>query len=156
MIVYIGILLVLITAIVLTANTLFGTFVRMRASEAIAQSSHLALERMTREVRAATSVHTGSSVLDVSPGTLVLNTEDSSGNPTTITFFLDEGRIWVEEASAAPIPLTHNSVTVTSLVFHRVQGTETEAMRISFTATKSVRGTTLSKDYRTFAVLDGI
>jgi len=52
------------------------------------------------------------------------------------------------------VPLSRSDITVSNLVFHHVAGTETQAVRIDLTLQKSVRNATISKQYRTFVVLD--
>lgn len=156
MIIYIAILTLLTSVLVTSAVSLLSTFVYMRAGEEIAQSGVISLERITRETRTANAVLTAQSTLDSSPGVLALDTVDVAGNPTTVTFRLTSGRITIQQGTTAATPLTPGNVTISNLVFHQVDGTNTDAVRTSFTATRNVRGVTVSKEYRAFTVLDGL
>ncbi len=154
-IVYIAILAIISTAFTVTSVTLLKTFAYVRASSDLAQTATFALERMTREIRFAYNVDTGGSVLLVHPGTLALDTLDTSGSPSTALFTLSGGQLMLIEGGGTPTPLTRNGVTITNLTFTHTLGTFTEAVRIDLTLEKPVREDTISETFRTFVVLDG-
>ena len=156
MLVYIAILSIMVSSLVMTSVSLLTTFGRLVASEDIAQASVVSLERITRELRFANAVDVGASTLGTttSPGVLVLNTIDDGGSPTTVTVTLTGDRITFAQGGGATSPLTHDTVIITDLFFIHTAGVNTEAINVSFTASRTVRGTTISKDFRTFVVLD--
>jgi type II secretory pathway pseudopilin PulG len=154
LIVYTAIMTIVVSSLTLTGVSLLRTFGYMQASADVAETATVALERITREVRFAYNVDTGASTLLVSPGVLVLGTTDESGNPTTITITLDSGRIWMTQGGGVPSPLTRDSVEITNLVFTHTVGTHTQAVRIDMTAERTTRDLTITKEFRTFVVLD--
>ena len=154
LILYTAILSIVVSALTMTGVSLLRTFVYMQASADVAETATVALERITREVRFAYNVDTGASSLLTDPGVLVLETTDESGDPTTVTLTLADGRIYIAEGVDTPSPLTRDSVDITHLVFTHTIGTNTQAVRIDMTVERTVRDTTIVKDYRTFVVLD--
>lgn len=155
LIVYIAILSIVSMALVGAVNSILGSLAQLKGREEIAQTSIVTLERITREVRKAYAVDMAGSTLGSHPGTLVLNTTDLSGNPTTVTIDISGGKIMLQEGSSIPSPLSRENVTIDNLVFTRILGTNTEGVLVELTASKNVRGINVSKDYRTFIVLDG-
>ena len=154
MIVYIAILSVVVSAVVLTALSLMNTFTYLRATQDVAETGAVALERMTREIRFANSINLGASTFSASPGTLSLSTTDDAGNPDTVGFTLSGGRILVTHAGVTA-PLSRSTVTISNLTFTHAIGAHGDAVGIYITAQTTVRGTTISKDFRTFVHLDG-
>jgi hypothetical protein len=61
----------------------------------------------------------------------------------------------LQEGLLTPAPLSSSRVTISNLVFSRVNGVNTEAVRVELTAQRTTRGTTVSKNFSTFVVLDG-
>jgi prepilin-type N-terminal cleavage/methylation domain-containing protein len=154
LIVYIAILAIVVSALTLTAVSLLRSFAYARASGDVAEAATVALERLTREIRFAHTVQIGTSVLGTHPGTLGLETTDLVGNPATLLATLNSGRIMLAMNGGTPAPLTRASVTVTNLVFTHMPGTEKHGVRIDLTIERAVRDALISKDFRTYVVLD--
>jgi len=154
MMIYIAILSLVIAALITTANSVINTYGKMKAYEEIAHTGTVALERITREVRRARSVDFFSSVLGVHPGRLVMLTQDWSGNTSTAIVSLSSGRILVQNGGSAS-PVSTSGVTINNLVFTQYTTPNSEGVLIEFTVEKTGGGTTLSKQFRTFTVLDG-
>lgn len=153
--VYITILTIVSVALIAAVNSIFSTLAELRVREEIAQTGVVTLERITREIRKASDIDVFSSTLGSSPGILVLDTEDSSGNPTTMTIEVTGGKVTLQEGIGVLVPLSRTGVTVDSLIFTRMSGTNTEGVLVELTVSKDIRGTTITKEYRTFAVLKG-
>jgi len=152
--IYIVLLVILVTTIVTIASSLLRTFSHLSTSEHIAESAIVSLERMTREIQRADAVDLVGSTLGSHPGRLSLVTTDLGGSPAVVAFSLSGGRIMYQLNAGATSPLTNVGVTVTNLEFTRVQNANTEAVRIEMTAESTAQGDTISKDFRTFIVLD--
>ncbi len=154
MMVYIAILSIVFSALVTSANSMVKTFGKLKASEEVAHTGTVVLERLTRELRRASSVDYFTSSLSTDPGILTLNTRDWSGNSTTATITLSGGRIMFTEGGTSS-PLSASGVTVTNLMFTHLSNTNTEGVLIEFTAKKTGGNATITKEFRTFTVLDG-
>lgn len=152
--VYVAILSVLSSALIVITTSMLRTFSNLETYEDIAHSSTAALERITREIRKAESVELDGSMLTTHPGVLILHTTDTGGMPTTVTISLSGGKIMFQEGLLAPAPLSSSRVTISNLVFRRVDGVNTEAVRVELTAERATQGTVVSKNFSTFVVLD--
>ena len=154
MLIYVAILSLIVSALVLTATSLLRTLAYMQTTSDITEAATVAIERITREIRFADAVNTGASTLGTHPGTLVMSSIDENDNPTTVTISVSGGRIMFAEGSEAAAPLTHAGITISNLTFTHFTSTETEAVRVELTVEKNLRSTTISKQFRTFVVLD--
>jgi len=152
--IYIVLLVILVTAMVSVAVSVLRAFAQVSASERLAESAVVSMERMTREIQRAQAVDLIGSTLGSHPGRLSLVTTDTGGSPAAVTFSHAGGRIMYQLNAGATSPLTTADVVVTNLEFTRIQGTQSDAVRIEMTAETDARGVTLSRDYRTFVVLD--
>ena len=152
---YTVILSILSLALIYSVNSLFTGLTQLKAREELTQSGILALERISREVRRARSVDLFDSALATNPGLLVLNTTTLSNTPATLRIGLTGGRVTLQENMGAPAPLTHSAVGVSNLTFTRMTNPTSEGVYIELTVTRVVRGTVVSKDFSTFAVLKG-
>lgn len=155
LLVYTAILSILSLALIYSVNSLFNALAQLKAREEITQSSILALERISREIRRASSVNMFDSSLGYNPGLLVLNTTNFTNTPVTLRIAVTGGRITLQENFGATAPVTHSSVGISNLVFTRMTNPTSEGVYIELTATRTVRGSVISKDFSTFVVLDG-
>ena len=131
-IVYLFILALISVVIVTLLVNLVQAFYRFRAMERVAHSADLALERFSREVRRAISVNSFNGNL------LVLNTTDTAGDPTTITFATSTTVMTVQEGSALAATTTDAGVTVSNLVFRNVSAALPPAVRLELTLTDPI------------------
>lgn len=127
--------LVVINGIIVSMRT----FVAARENRILARTSVDMMERMSREIRAATSIEPLSSTLDMSPGTLGVYTIEDE-DTTLIEFDLDNGSLILSEDSAEIGSLSTDNITVTSLVFREITTTQGTAVRIEMTIESSITG----------------
>lgn len=113
-----------------------------RINNDLLDSGQVAMERMTREIRGAVSVNTGSSTFATSPGVLVLNSLDSGGSAKTVRFGLSSGVLQITDSTDGTArDLTGSKITVTSLVFRNVVTTNDTAVRVEMTLQSNRSGT---------------
>lgn len=155
MIMYVSIVTIFASGLIVSVISLIETRAMLDGREEITYSETLALERISREIRRASSVDTVLSVFNTSPGTLILETTDSLGNPTVITVNVTGGTLFLQEGSGTPSALTTASIQITNLVFTHFTNTNTEGVQIEMTVQKTVQGEVVTKDYRTFVILRG-
>lgn len=154
MLLYLGILSIISSALVLTGNALMRNYIRIAATEDVMESGSVALERMTREVRFAGAIDLAHSTLNSNPGVLTLLTFDASGSPTTVAFSLSGGRLMMTLGTNAPTPLTKTGITVTNLQFTRAVSAQTEGVGIALTLERISNAGTTTKQFETFVVED--
>ena len=101
------------------------------------------MERMTREIRDATGIDTGTSAFAASPGTLTLDAQDGSGAPKTVKFDVSSGGALevLDSTDGTPHDLTGSKVVVSSLVFRDIATAAGSAVRVEITF-RSLRSST--------------
>ena len=108
------------------------------------------LERITREVRNASSV----AGIQVTPARIILNVKDSSGSPTTEEIYTDNGVVKLRVGGVEYGPLTLTNVQA-NLSFTNVSATTSKAVRIILTLSNSAFGFTDNATFYSAAVLRG-
>jgi type II secretory pathway pseudopilin PulG len=147
MVVYMALFITLSTVLVGALAGLSRAYTEVRVNDDLLDAVHVATERMVREFRNAESIDGGSSVLDMTPGTLVLNALDGSGSPKTVTFALSGGVLQIADSTdTEPRDLTGGRIAVTSLVFRTITTTAGSAVRVEMTvrSLRSPSGRTVS------------
>ncbi len=150
LIVYVALTALLASALVVSTVSIQETLLYMKATHKLTASGYTTLERVTRDIRFASGIDLGGSVLESSPGTLVLNLPTGS-----VTFAVVGGKVTVREGAGAQVPLTTDRVNVDLLRFTRMHHARAEGILVELRLSSSVRGTTLEKHFRTFVQLDG-
>jgi hypothetical protein len=85
---------------------------------------------VSREIRAASSINIVTSVLGTHPGRLVLDGDDELGNTRTVEFYESNGKVYIMENGVDLGPLSVEGANVTSLVFRRFTGINSEGVRL--------------------------
>ncbi|MFA6536659.1 MAG: hypothetical protein WCT25_04510 [Candidatus Paceibacterota bacterium] len=141
--IYVAVMTMFLILIVNAVQSFSKSYRSMHSAQNVELSAETALERLTREIRGATSVDTAQSTLGSSPGILFLNTTDDAGTALTVKFFLSGQVLHVSENGVDQGPLTSSAVRVTNLVFRSITATKSKAVKIEL-ATESGSGS----DYR--------
>ena len=109
------------------------SFSQTKSNNYLLDSGYNALERISREVRGASSVDAGNSTLGTSLGVLALNTTDSGGAAKTVKFDVSGGVLRLTENGTVTGNLTGGTVTVSSLIFRKITTTVGTAVKIELT-----------------------
>ena len=133
MIVYISLLFLILAVLVNSLVLLLKANRTNQSAWSIETSATLAMERMTRDIRTATSVDAGNSVLNSNPGQITINTNDVNGNPVVEKFYIKNGVIWLQEGGADTGPLMLGSTQVTNLIFRQINTGRSTAIKIEMT-----------------------
>lgn len=151
-IVYIAILSIISLALAQTVVLANKSFQLARAERTIDASTLAAYDRMSREIRNASSVDTADSVLNATPGTLALFV-GSGGSQIVRRFFLSNGVIQVSDNGVFQGDLTSSEATTTSLIFRVLTATSTKAVRVEMAiAAQATSSIASEKFYDTFVV----
>lgn len=130
---YIGLLALIMIVAVNTIIVTSHSFASVRSLRAVNTSGEAAMERLAREIKLADSIDTAS-VFDVNPGILKLNGVDAiSGSAQTITFTVSGNKVQVQEGAGAAEDITGANVSVSNLVFRKLVGTTSPAVRVEMT-----------------------
>lgn len=125
-----------------------------KASSRINASAITSLERITREIKSASSVDTGLSVLGSNPGKLVLNTTDG-GSPIQIEFYVSGSAVMVKKNNVVIGELTKNNVTVDNLVFDLSTVGNSELVKVEIDISTPLGTTTKTASFLGSSVLRG-
>lgn len=128
-VVYIGITVVLLVAVVSVILFVTRSLADLQASRDVRNSAITALERMGREIRSAESIG-GATVFDQPDGQLELST---GGTPETILFTLSDGVVQLSEDGIYVGDLTLPTVTVTDMTLRHITTTASEGIRVEIT-----------------------
>lgn len=154
MLVYIMIFTVLSIAVVNVLVTMMKSFSEVQAYRDLTEASTVSLERITREIKGATSVDTANSTFNSSPGILQLNTTDSGGSAKTVKFDISSNQLRLTENGTVTGFIVGGNISVTSLIFRNITTSKGNAIRIEMTI-QNTRGRSVSKDFYSTAVIKG-
>jgi len=135
--------------------SLTRSYALIRSSASLESVAEVAMERISRDTRESLSVDFGSSVFDVSPGVLYLNTKDQSGLDMTLRFFLSSGAVHVEENGTDLGPLSTSKATITRLVFTPITTVNSKGIKIELSAEAGTSTSYKTRNFYTTAVLRG-
>ena len=130
MVIYASFLAVFSVVAVQALFVVTRSFYTLRTTQSLTTSAVGVLERMSREIRNAYDIDVVNSALDVNPGRLTLRTKDSSGNETTVEFYIQGSRVFIKENGVDKGSLMTASATVQSLVFRSVTTANSKAVKI--------------------------
>jgi hypothetical protein len=135
-IIYVALFIMLSFAVMNSLVTIIKLSVEIRSNRDFLDSGYTIMERVTREIRNATSVDTANSVFNtvaspcVLQCVLSLNTTDGSGNARTVKFSIVGNSLKLTDAGVVIGNLNGQNISVTNLTFWQVG---TKAVRLSFT-----------------------
>jgi len=145
--------LVLVVA-VSTLSVFVRSYQSIQAVSRINSSATVALERITREIRRASSIDYINTTLNTHPGRLVLNSV-YNGSITTIDFYFDNGVLKMKRGGVEIGALTRKNVTVDNLIFYISSGALSSIIRTDIDFTTTARGATTSATFYSSTVLRG-
>lgn len=151
---YIGILLILLTAIVQSLVLLTSSYRNIKLVRSIENSAIASLDRMTREIKNATDIVSAESSFNTTLGQLTLQNASSTGS-STVSFFVSNNRVMVSENGVTVGPLSSSNIQVTSLTFRSLATTTASAIKIEMTLVGSTTQTTVTKNFYTTGVIRG-
>jgi type II secretory pathway pseudopilin PulG len=154
MVIYISILTLIF---VFAVNTLLSYSQSYRVLSALRVAEHSgvdAMERITRDIRSATSVDSVNSTFGTSPGVLTL-VETTLGVSTTTKFYAQNGILKVDINGVYFGPLTLSNASTTNLVFTLLDNTESVAVKVDVTSQGTVGNITKSKTYHSTIIVGG-
>src|SRR3989344_8102781 len=146
-VIYVSILAVIAVLALGSILSVYQAYGKVKVERKLTGNADVALERMVREIRAATTTDAGVSVFGSNPGTLKI------GN---VKFSLSADTLNIDEGQGSAAPLTVSDVKVTRLIFYRETDSESEIIKIEIALEA---GSGLFKKSRNFygsAVMRGI
>lgn len=146
--VYLAVVVLLAGAIITSIFSLVDVFSKNSYERELTDAAAMTLERISREAHSASGFDLGSSLLNISPGAVAL-----VNGPTTTEFYVSNGRVILEVNDVVLGPLTPENVSVDGLMFHRLNSTSSEALRVTLTLSIDEGTASTTMIFHTAAVL---
>ena len=137
-VVYVSILAVVIVLVIGSILSVYQAFGKTRVERKLVLNGDVAMERIVREIRSATSTNVGASTLGSHPGILKFGSKKFSLSGDILT---------VEYSPSPAEDLTSSDVEVTNLIFYREASTNSEIIKAELTLEA---GSGIFKKSRTF------
>lgn len=156
-VIYISLLAVLSAAVVNVFLSETSAWAHARAERDSTDAAKLILERVTHEIRLASSVDIGQSVFGSHPGKIVLNTFGSATTTdvSTLEVSLVGGELKLKRGAGPEFSLSGTNASTTRLVFYRIPSSKSELVRVELSVEVLVGHSTTTKSFVTSAVLRG-
>ena len=126
---YVGLFTLLST---MSMNSLFQTvraFNDLRISRDVDDSSVQIMERLTRDIKSASSIDLASSTFGATPGKLTLNTINASGTPLVVQYFVASSSLHIKENGVDKGPIMSVKTNIDALVFYYINTGKTLAVK---------------------------
>ncbi len=152
-IIYIGLLVLVLVAIMNMTLSMARAYGYFKLSRHVQTSAINALDRMVRDIRNAQSVNVGQSTLGTSPGVLTLITTSATGTAQTLQFYVATSTLRVKQDGGDVGPLTLSDVSVSSLIFRQISTGISQAVKIELTLSTGSGSTTRTANFYDTAIL---
>jgi prepilin-type N-terminal cleavage/methylation domain-containing protein len=156
LLVVVAISALLLIAVSQATNSLYMTYRNVESLRQIESASVSILDRLTREIKNATSIDMTNSVFDSDTGRISLNVSSSTGNINT-QIYASSSRIYVKKNGIELGPLSPRDVTV-SIISYNLIATSTNsatAVRIELVIEADNPQAHWSKSFYSTAIMRG-
>ena len=154
LVLYIAFFAIIITAMISSLMISLRAYATTRAYRQIAIDGNLAMERIVREIRQATSIDDANSNFGGSPGVLKLKSTDRGGSAMSVQFSLSNGYLTITENNVSDGSVTSGITTINNLVFTKLTTPLGSAVKIDLTLQDS-RDANVTATFHDTAVLRG-
>lgn len=145
----------LIIIVVMNMLSIFVSSYRdIKVSNRINSSAMIALDRITREIRIASSVDYINSTFNTHPGRLVLNSS-YNGSPVTIDFYFDNGILKMKRGGVEIGALTRENVAVDNLIFYSSSNSISQIIRTDIDLVANIGATVKTATFYSSTVIRG-
>lgn len=132
-IIYLAIFAFLSVTVINSFIVVLGSFNITRTNRDLLESGSTAMERISKEIRQAYDVDTVNSIFLSTPGSLQLNSTNSSGTASVIKFSVSSNALNMYQDGVLVGNLLGQNISPTNLVFRRIVTTNGEAIKIELT-----------------------
>ena len=132
-IIYIAVFAVLVTVVMNSFIVLTSFYNQNRTHHDLLENGNSVMERLSREVRTANNVRTGTSTFGSHPGVLDLDSTDASDVAQIVKFSTTNGALNLSVNNTNMGNLLAPNIQVDSLVFRQITTTNSSAIKIELT-----------------------
>lgn len=122
------------------------SFNYLRSSRDMNDSAVKVMERLTRDIKSATSVDLVNSTFNANPGRLTLNTVNASGTPMVVEYYVSGNTLRIKEDTIDKGSLISSRTQIDGLVFYYINTGHTVGIKINLRLRPS-RGDTIDENY---------
>ena len=155
MILYIFILSIILGIIAQMFVSLGGIYRNIRMNRELESSGYSIVNNLMREIKGASSVVINESIFATSTGKITLSGFDENDIAYSIIFNKIENTVKISKNNEAFVSITPNSVSVDSLIFNYLSGTNSDAVKFELSISAVSKNITKSKKFYGFGVLRG-
>ena len=117
---YVALFTVLSGVVMNSIFQIMNSFSALRIARDINDSSVKVMERLTRDIKGATSIDQVNSIFNADPGRLTLNVVNASGTATTVEYVVINGALHVKENGVDQGSLMSAKTSIEGLVFRYI------------------------------------
>lgn len=154
MLVYTGIMALFLIVCVNASIVMVGAYGRARAAKLLNTSAVQFLSKMNTEVQKASNIDSASSILQATPGKLVLDQTTQSGTEK-VEFSVVDGAIEMRRAGIVLGMITPEGTNVEALVFYKIENAGRQAARMVVTLSALRGGNTKTETFYLTTALRG-
>lgn len=151
LVIYIALFVTISLVVMQSLIAITKTYAAARAYRTLQQNGELVMERLTREVRQASSISTAGSVLASSPGVLALGGEEADTTPYTLSVGVVNDIVTLTKNTTAT-PLSSDEVSVDELIFWHIDTLTEDSIRVQLTLS-TTRAPVVTSTFNTTIVL---
>ncbi len=155
MLVYVSILSAVLILFVNSLLAINRSYAVVRAEMTLDRGAIGSMERITREIRDATSIDLAQSVFGVNPSILVLNILDAVGNTSKTTFSLIGQTLHISKDGVDQGILLPPNITISKLTFYSLDSGSSKAIKIEIRLSDKEFGVTRTASYYSTVILRG-
>jgi prepilin-type N-terminal cleavage/methylation domain-containing protein len=152
MLIYIAVLSVIFIVVVNTVLSFTGSYRKFTAERLLDRSATDALERLTRDIRGATTIDVLNSTFGNATDTLTLISTSGSISTTT-KFYISSNNLRVNINGTYFGPLTVSNVSVTTFTLKKLSSTNSTAIKIDLTVQATNGALVINKNYHSTVVI---
>ena len=154
LVIYVSLMAIIILVVVNTVLSFTKTYKEVGALRIVEHSGEDAMERMTREIRGATSIDNANSTLGTSPGVLTLISGPSGATKVT-KFYVQNYILKMDINGSYYGPLSLSNASVTSMTFRDLSSGISHAVKLDLTIQGTSGTITKTKTYHSTIILKG-
>lgn len=153
MLFYVALLSLSLIMVIHTLVILVRSHGVQKAGGQIEEEASLALDRMLREIRDASSIDDAGSTLGTTNGKLLLTTTTVDGTLRTVEFSLGGGKLYLKEDGGAQSLLAGGKTTISGLTFKKVSTAHSQGATIDLAISGGTGSSSRTEHFYATAVL---
>lgn len=155
MLVYVAVLVLVFGVLIQSFLTLSEAYLTIRIEQKLHAAGLSVVDRLNADLRGGIVLDDVNSVYDVHPGKLSMTTAVATTTTSVHEIYVENGRVVVDVDTVREGPLTPDDITVTDLVFERIDTINSVAVRYDVTLAYATASATTSMTLHNTIVMRG-